>query len=132
MWKKRAALERQRQKQDLIDTIRPSDIILGRGRGIQESPGNIKLREIVATYKDRYEKAGRAEKTQMTEDIVMLVKNESGRFLKKTVHGFEEVDFNSARLKVSHIFRDLKKPKVAKCNSRGTSTGTPASKRRKT
>jgi hypothetical protein len=83
----------------------PSDILLGRGKPIQERPGNVRFREMIDTHKDKYEQQGARGKASAY--IVRLVKEEGGRFLKELDRGggWIEVDDAAARTKVSHAFR---------------------------
>jgi hypothetical protein len=43
----------------------------------------------------------------VTKEVIAAVSSSSGRFLKEDESGWVEVDHEVARLKVSHIFRDL-------------------------
>jgi hypothetical protein len=88
----------------VIDDPLPNDVLLGRGKPIQERPGNVRLREMIDTHKDKYEQKG--AKRIVSAYIVRLVKEEGGRFLKEVEHGgWVEVDDDTARTKVSHAFR---------------------------
>ena len=55
-----------------IVTVHPpteNDVILGRGRIIDNTPGNVKFRRYLAEQLDRYDSAPKHEKTQMAESI---------------------------------------------------------------
>ena len=81
----------------------PNDILFGRGKPIQQRPGNVRFRHMIDTYKHKYEQS---EKGVITGYIVHLVKEEGGRFLKEFEdRGWVEVDEATARAKVSHAFR---------------------------
>eukprot|EP00934_Nitzschia_sp_Nitz4_P002914 Nitzschia sp. Nitz4//scaffold95_size97785//49428//50956//NITZ4_004668-RA/size97785-augustus-gene-0.99-mRNA-1//1//CDS//3329560475//2904//frame0 len=90
--------------------IHPNDVLFGRGKTVVEHPGNLRFRTIVGMKMDEYEAASRLEKTCMTENIVQLVKDSRGRFLKRDDGGdWEEVDDETARKKVAHAFRNRRK-----------------------
>lgn len=83
-----------------------TDVLLGRGKAIIDHPGNVRFRQVIDFYGQKYEAAGRLEKTCMAEVIVRLI-NSSGRFLKRDdVGAWEEVDEATARKKVAHAFRN--------------------------
>lgn len=90
--------------------IQPNDVLFGRGKTVVEHPGNLRFRSIVGVRMEEYEAASRLEKTCMTENIVQLVKDANGRFLKRDDGGdWEEVDDETARKKVAHAFRNRRK-----------------------
>jgi hypothetical protein len=84
-----------------------NDVLFGRGKPIQERPGNVRFREILELHRPQYDKGEKFEKTAITTNIVRIVKGEGGRFLKQNDNGrgWLEVDDASARMKVSHAFR---------------------------
>jgi len=54
------------------------------------------------------------DKKIITSEIVKKIRESGGRFLKKVntdnpIHDWEEVDFETSRLKVSHSFRTMSK-----------------------
>ena len=62
-----------------------SDVFLGRGKSAERHPGNINYRRLIYEASFAYHRLGcRAEKTQMTQDIVTAVKQYyGGRFLRR-------------------------------------------------
>jgi hypothetical protein len=88
----------------------PNDVLLGRGKAIQQRPGNIRYREMVEKQMDRYDEGDRGAKYTVTASIVYLLKEEGGRFLKELEDGsWAEVDEATALLKTSHTFRTRRK-----------------------
>jgi hypothetical protein len=87
------------------------DVLLGRGRGIQEHTGNIRCRNLVATYRDRYDAASKSEKTEIIRIIVEEVQKWGGRFMERSTDGpaWCVVSDEHARYKVSHGFRNHKR-----------------------
>ncbi|KAG7353295.1 hypothetical protein IV203_009344 [Nitzschia inconspicua] len=89
--------------------IRPYDVILGRGRGSFNHPGNKNLIMIFRKSKIPYSMASKNEKIQMARDIVADIQRKGGRFLKR--HGddtWEIISNKDAYKKVGHGIRDLK------------------------
>jgi hypothetical protein len=84
------------------------DILLGRGKRVQESPGNFSFRHILDTYRDEYERVSKFEKTVVAESILRLIKDSGGRFLKQGDCGWTQVEDEMARKKISHAFRNLR------------------------
>jgi hypothetical protein len=101
----------------------PDDILLGRGKPIQQRPGNVRYREIVEKYMDRYEEGNRGAKYAVAAYIVHLLKEEGSRFLKELEDGgWVEVDEATARLKTSHAFCTRRKVLQAALVKKGKST----------
>lgn len=82
------------------------DILLGRGKLIQEHTGNIRFRHLIEKNRATYEKATKNEKTFLATRIVDIVNDGGGRFLKEDPSGWTEVTDDTARDKVSHSFRN--------------------------
>jgi hypothetical protein len=101
----------------------PDDILLGRGKPIQQRPGNVRYREMVEKYMDRYEEGNRGAKYAVAAYIVHLLKEEGSRFLKETEDGsWAEVDEATARSKTSHTFRTRRTVLQAALVKKGKST----------
>ena len=84
----------------------PCDVLLGRGKLIQEHTGNLRYRHIVESHTEQYERCSKTEKTQLASEIVQIVKDRGGRFLKKIDEGWVEANAETVRDKVSHSFRN--------------------------
>lgn len=97
-------------------TVTPTslDVLFGRGK-VKEHPGNVKLHQLIEKRLSRYEVAEKWEKTVIAEEIVAIIKEPGGRFLRPRVNGdgWLEVDKEIAREKVSHTFRS-RRPKIPK------------------
>eukprot|EP00934_Nitzschia_sp_Nitz4_P002781 Nitzschia sp. Nitz4//scaffold32_size149145//49056//50746//NITZ4_002873-RA/size149145-processed-gene-0.91-mRNA-1//1//CDS//3329548051//2771//frame0 len=95
-------------KTDLVSLPLRSDILLGRGKPIQQAPGNLRLAAIVDSYVLEYHKlVNKQDKTALASDIVRMVKSVSARFLTKESGVWMEVTDDIAREKVSGLFRTL-------------------------
>jgi hypothetical protein len=110
-------MERQRKNEAFLQTNTsiegaadlPSkaDILFGRDSQFVDHPGNNYLHEMVATYFDQYNRELRAGKTRLAAEIVSLIHECSGRFVKQDDHSgmWVEVTNLEAQNKVSHSFR---------------------------
>jgi hypothetical protein len=121
-----AATSQQQQQlaqQRLIDdtTVRPSDILSGRGKTVFHHPGNKTCRDLLALQLGTYESADiRAEKSVLVNAIVEALLSEGARFLKrddKDKGKWRIMNKKEARNKVAHSVRDLLADKV-KCMTR--------------
>jgi hypothetical protein len=87
-----------------------SDVIFGRGKGIQIHPGNVRLRKLIDSTRPKYEGAKLSEKTSIADQLVQHIKGSGGSFLKKgDGDGWIEVADETAREKISHAFRDSRR-----------------------
>jgi hypothetical protein len=87
------------------------DILLGRGKPLQSHPGNVRFRNLIASHAEKYEVGDRFQKIFIAADVVATIRESDGRFLTKPLGkgGWEEIDDETARLKVAHTFRTLRK-----------------------
>ena len=83
------------------------DVLLGRGARVNAHQGNESLHRMVEKVLSQYEVGARTFKTWLTNSIVEKVKEQGGRFIKQdSSEGvWLVVDDDTARLKVSHLFR---------------------------
>jgi hypothetical protein len=88
----------------------PLDVLQGRGLEAQVHPGNLRFRNIVAERQKVYNKSLIHEKTAISKEIVLVIRESGGRFLRQDEgHGWKVVDDNVARAKVSAAFRDRRR-----------------------
>ena len=94
------------QRPRLVIGIGTNDIMMGRGLGPRNHPGNERYTMTVDTHRARYEAAtSRPEKTRIVDDIVQIIK-QTGRFLKRVDNDADvwvEVDDTAARSKVGQV-----------------------------
>jgi hypothetical protein len=90
-----------------------SDVLLGRGKGYFSHVGNVRYRSLIEDLKGKYDKASKEDKHQITQEVVEIVHQSGGRFLKDDGAGWVLVEEEVARLKVSHSFRAARKASVA-------------------
>ena len=83
-------------------------MLLGRGKTIQEHPGNIQLTKYVEKYRTQYSAAQfNVDKSCIIQLIVKLIHEQDGRFLQfdKKAGGWIEVTDEVAWHKVSRRYR---------------------------
>ncbi|CAJ1969722.1 unnamed protein product [Cylindrotheca closterium] len=89
------------------------DVLCGRGAPIQSHEGNVRMREIVSKYAQRYMEARKYRKQLIAEEALMVLKNTDDkspvRFLRKVDRQdyWEEVDDKAASEKVQHTLRSF-------------------------
>jgi len=93
--------------QSWIDLPTNRDVLLGRGKPIQNHPGMGLLRRLVDQHLDQYSQSKRGDKVSIASQIVGYIQKEEGRFLKRlSVGGFWVVaSEDEAVQKVNHTFR---------------------------
>lgn len=96
-----------------------SDILFGRGKPIQQTPGNLRLSAIVDSFVSEYHRRNKQEKTALATQIVEMVKSASGRFLSKNSGIWMVVSDDIAREKVSGLFRTLYRKRFEGEDERG-------------
>jgi hypothetical protein len=112
----RQRLVRQRRQERLSQPRRmmiyvpmSRDVLFGKGTPVQNHLGNKKFRALIADCQKSYEKANNGEKTILVQDIVDIVIQSSGMFLKPDGEIWFPVENDAARRKVSTAFRTLRK-----------------------
>ena len=90
-----------------IDLPSIKDVLCGRGKSYQEHSGNVHMRNIIAEYIPQYREGTQTDKGRIPLQVVMRIKQEGGRFLKRdTDFGWWfEVSDEEAREKISMSFR---------------------------
>ncbi|KAL3919590.1 MAG: hypothetical protein SGILL_003680 [Bacillariaceae sp.] len=93
------------------EVILPSklDVLFGRGKSTREHHGNMRCLQLVEERLPEYESSSKYAKTNMAERVVSDIIASGGRFLKRDRKlGWQIVDSDSARDKVSHYFRAVR------------------------
>lgn len=101
------------------------DVLLGRGKGFYQHKGNIRFRHWIDSRSSEYDEASSsAEKKRITREVIKLVREGGGRFLKDDRKcGWLSVTDEMARQKVAHVFRSLRTP-VGAGNSKTSTLGS--------
>ena len=97
-----------RSKKDLILVPRSMDVLMGRGLHPESRLGSMRLRHLLLERKEQYDNSTKAQKRQIMEEILGLMKESGCRFLRKVKGGYVECDESVAREKVSHGFRNMR------------------------
>jgi hypothetical protein len=87
----------------------PNDVLFGRGKVIKEHPANIALYRLADERMLEYEMSSKWEKTVTASEILAMIKERHGRFLKMEGGNWVEVDGEVAREKVTHVFRSQRR-----------------------
>jgi hypothetical protein len=89
-----------------IDLPRTCDVLLGRGKIVQEHSGNVMLRRLIADYMPEYRNVPKKEKSHVAWKVMQAVKMLGGRFLKRQPNGWwVEVSDEVAKEKISMTYR---------------------------
>ena len=88
--------------------ILPQDVLLGRASKINNHPGNVQFRKLVALHAEEYDSSTKFEKTLVASRIVAVVRSTGGRFLKTCGDSWVEVGDTVSRKKAAQCFRTLR------------------------
>lgn len=104
-------LQRQQEENSGFDSEKINaphrfDVLFGKSKRAREHTGNLRAQQLVEMHREKYESAGKFEKTVIAERIVTMIHNSHGRFLKWEDCGWFEVSNEDARDKISHFFRN--------------------------
>ena len=89
-----------------IDLPCSRDVLLGRGKTIQDHSGNVMLRDLIAEYMPEYRSTAKKEKGNVAWKVVRATKMQGGRFLKREPNGWwVEVPDEIARNKIAMTYR---------------------------
>jgi len=101
---------------------RKFDVLFGKGKS-REHAGNLRCAYLVEQHQVEYEKANRTGKTHIAQNIIAMIRESGGRFLKKDGNQcWQEVTQTQAREKVAHFFRRLRE--VQKANVKDTESSS--------
>jgi len=96
---------------NIVYCVAEEDVICGRDKYAHRHPGNKKFRIVIQQYCERYRDAKRrADKTEITNEVISHVTNGGGRFVKfeKKCDSWVLVAFPAIQDKVSHALRSCK------------------------
>lgn len=127
-----------------VTELRAADVLFGRGSGPNDHEGNIRFRHLVAERKSEYMATNhRMTKAKIAKEIVDMVVNDNGRFLKKMepaeskklgfpdgVDAYEVADANTTMEKAKQALRqNTQKLKDAPDTVQAPSPGPEARRR---
>ena len=99
------------KKKEYVDSVRPQDVLKGRGPAVNGHQGNVDFRRLVKDYIARYVQSEKTVKTQICQEIVEFCKDRGIHFLekeKKTERWFHVTD-HTARTKAAQTIQDILK-----------------------
>eukprot|EP00977_Amphora_coffeiformis_P015276 scaffold4489_cov165-Amphora_coffeaeformis.AAC.3 len=112
---------KDKDHEERTDDVRAADVLSGRGRHVNIHTGNRLYRRLVDRNKERYRKLDtNGQKILLAESIVLAVRQQGGRFLKRnttTGQWDQEIPHRQAVLKTTQALRDR-----AKARSTGTTS----------
>jgi hypothetical protein len=89
-----------------------TDVLLGRGKGNQTHPGNIRFREFLDNYSDEYNKVPRKNRRYIATKLSQMFKSNGVRFLKLNENKeWVESDVATVEDKIAQLFRSSRKKK---------------------
>ncbi|CAB9531224.1 Transfer protein [Seminavis robusta] len=120
-WIQSQRKQEEKGNKSAVDNIVPRrfDVLFGRGN-TKNHTGNVRAGHISDMFREKYESAGKYEKTAIAERIVTIIQESHGRFLKWEDDVWVEVDQQAARNKISHFYRNTHKkgcPSKSKASS---------------
>jgi len=95
----------------IVESVFENDVLCGRDSHSTAHLGNKRFRSIIQSNCERYQRAEkRAEKTQITNEIIAIICNEGGRFLKfdDKLGCWVQVESAYIKDKISHALRSAK------------------------
>lgn len=89
---------------------RKFDVLFGRGKIAKTHTGNLRALLLCEMNYSRYESplSGKYGKTEVADQIVRMIHESGGRFLRPENGGWVEVDDTDAREKIAHFFRHMR------------------------
>lgn len=92
-----------------VPTVRPQDVLMGRGPAVNGHQGNVTFRTMVKTYIRRYLNAGKTDKTHICQEIVDRCKSEQIHFLEKDDSNGQwfHISEHTARTKAAQTIQDI-------------------------
>ena len=92
------------ERQEVIVQPSRNDVLLGRGRDIQNHEGNVRFRKFLEPYGDEYDHAPRSKRRKIAREMNELLSSKGIRFLKQSgLHEWVESDAESAERKIAQL-----------------------------
>ena len=88
----------------------PLDVLLGRDKIAQEHLGNYRYLQIIEDHQERYDNAPtKHQKSLLAGEILNMIKESGGRFLKMDYAGWVEAEDSLSRSKIANAFRSRRR-----------------------
>mmetsp|Transcript_30736 Transcript_30736/g.73772 ORF Transcript_30736/g.73772 Transcript_30736/m.73772 type:complete len:293 (-) Transcript_30736:576-1454(-) len=96
-----------------VDKVSKQDVIFGRGKNLQDHPGNRRMRQITNKYKGLYRTLQKSQKRSLVETVYKEIVHNGARFLTKAPNDMHYllVDVEVALQKISNSLRCMKQHK---------------------
>lgn len=105
-----AQSQAQRTKASSVISPSDSDVLSGRGRFLQNHPGNQRFRKFVEDHFHEYDALARYDRMAFTTNLTNILLEDKIRFLEQTIRGdWVTLNLQEVRKKVSQQFRTLRK-----------------------
>ena len=89
-----------------VESFSDHDVLSGRGGGTNLHPGNRFYRDLILMNREKYDIASKAKKPDVARQIVQMIRQSGGRFLRKDKDGlYYDIGDESAREKTSQALR---------------------------
>jgi hypothetical protein len=124
----------EQKEEDIILIPSPMDVLMGKGRQPKSRPGALRMHYLLAENMDAYESTNhKFEKTAIAKKILMEMKALGCRFLREAGHGgcYVEIDDATARAKIAHGFRNIRRNKTEKNSAGSTQNDSDLSRAKK-
>ena len=116
-------VQQESTNEESIILPRRFDVLFGKSSRERSHTGNLRAMHLCDMHWDKYEAAGKFQKTEVAERIVSIIHQSGGRFLKLEKEGWIEVTDHVAREKISHFFRHMRwKHRVSTSSSSSSSS----------
>ena len=89
-----------------VSSFSDHDVLSGRGGGTNLHPGNRFYRDLILMNREKYDIASKAKKPDVARQIVQMIRQSGGRFLRKDKDGlYYDIGDEAAREKTSQALR---------------------------
>lgn len=117
-WETYRLKERQKLRVEKVLNVGPHDVLFGKGKSLQDNPGNIRYRVIIADFLEAYDKGDRSGKIQVVWKVLEAVRSNGGLFLESPSKGADYwtpvMTFSIVREKIAHSFRSARAAAAAR------------------
>jgi hypothetical protein len=92
--------------ESIVSLVTDKDVLSGRGGGTNLHAGNRFYRQLILSNRSAYDDAAKAMKPEIARQIVELIRNSGGRFLRKDRDGaYRDIGETAAKEKTSQALR---------------------------
>jgi hypothetical protein len=104
------------------------DVLFGKSKQCRQHTGNLRCQVLIEMNMSRYEQATKVQKSLIADEIIAIVHESKGRFLKQHKDKWVEVSQSVAKDKVAHFFRNRRlRSTTTTSTTTTTTTSSPTS-----